>query len=162
MKTLSLIPNLLLILLLCINESTSYALDNLPVRGVELSFQLGNIKDITVLAHPVCSFRHPTEKNLNNYIFAEGDICLLEGGRCEYHALMNINGKDVKLRKILSNHKSTNARFKVGNTEVEVDYGQTKCFPNKNQCESAVLSAILTVFQGKSEKHIKVIGECGD
>ncbi len=162
MKISSLIPIILLILLLCINESKLYAFDKSPVREVEFSLHIGNIKDITVLAHPVCSFRLPTEKNSDNYIFAEGDICPLGGGECEYHALININGKDVKLRKIFPRNKSKNSRFKSGNTELEVDYGQTKRSPNNNQSDSSVLNATLTVFQGKIEKQIKAIGECGD
>lgn len=154
MKTPLWLPALLLIALLCVNETTSYA--------KELSLQLGNIQDITVLAHPVCSFRLQTEKNLDHAFFAEGDICPLGGAECEYHALININGKDMKLRKLSLKHKSAKARFKSGDTEIEVHYGQTRCFPDRDQCDSSVLDATVTVVQGQKEKQIKAIGECGD
>lgn len=66
----SFIPFLMLILLSFINESTSYASDKSVVTITELRF--GNIKDITVLAHPVCRFKRLSEKNPENYILAEG------------------------------------------------------------------------------------------
>lgn len=165
MKTFLLIQtSLFLILLSVINESSSYAQDKKSAtRRTKPLFQIANIENMTVLAHPVCRFQLPTEDNMDNYIFAEGDICPVGGGKCNYYALMNINRKDVKLRKVNSSQKSNNAKFKTRDLEVRINYISTKCYPNNKHCESTINSATLTIiFQGKSEKRIKVTGECGD
>lgn len=163
MKTPSFISSILSVFFVLLAfESTGYAKDKLAVTGSELPFQLGNVKDITVLAHSVCSFQSLTENEPDNYIFVEGDICPIGGGKCDYYALMNINGKDIKLRRIGSSQKSTDVKFMVGDINIRVKYIPTKCFSKNNRCESTLQSAILNISQGKIEKKIKVKGECGD
>lgn len=58
------------------------------------------------------------------------------GGKCDYQALVNINGKDLKLQKIESKTESGTERFKADGTELEVDYGQTICADGGDTCDS--------------------------
>ena len=148
-------------LIFSMGQLSVYAEDKSSYQQITPPIQVGNIININVFAHPVCTFQLPNEINSNNYVFAEGDICSDEGDKCRYYALMNINRKDVTLRRINLSKDSKSAKFEANTMEVKVNYILTQCWPDKEYCETATYNATITLIKGKNKQQIKVSGECG-
>jgi len=132
-------------------------------KATTSQIQLGPITDVSPLASVICSFKLPEKKESDSYVFAEGDICPVGGGKCSYHALMNVDGKDVKLKKATpqkGDKEGVVARFKSGDLNVLMEYGSSAC-PEGAACESAEVKATLTVKKGHQQKKISLVGDCG-
>lgn len=147
----------------CTNDSVSRAKNQTLPDSMNPPIRVDNIKDITVLAHLVCGFWLTRESDINNYVFAEGDVCPIGGGDCSYSALMNIDGEDIRLKKDDLDEEDNISIFRFMDVEVRVNYSfnGNGCSQQDESCESVVAGAEINVIRGKSTTKINVKGECG-
>ena len=117
------------------------------------AFQVNDIKD---LAHPVCTLRLASTPKLaeGTFHFAEGDICPVGGGNCTYVGIVQLNHKQIHLKRITKNH------FKTDNIELIVNYKKAPC---KKGCsdEGENVKAQLTLQRGQDKTEYELLGYCG-
>ena len=111
---------------------------------------LGALKNPNVFAHRVCGLQALGEKNPDVLIFAEGDICAPGGGRCVYHALLNIGGDDVRLKQTAVNQRARSASFSSSPYRLKVTYAR------KGPSTLSLSKA------GARAMEVKVTGDCGE
>lgn len=88
----------------------------------------------------------------------------------EQNAWMNIDGRDIKLRKVRSidprgkerKGSRSSRKYTAGDVDVLIERVTTGvCAPNDESCESTEYSATITVTKGSRRQIIKVTGGCG-
>lgn len=118
--------------------------------------RLGNLKDSTVLAHSVCAYRAVAEKKLDHILVAEGDICPVGGGECVYYAVLNIGGKDMRLKRTVAGTSDSASIFQSeGEDALQLTVDQFSKIKSK--------LTILTLLQKDGKKNqVHAKADCGD
>lgn len=128
---------------------------------------IGNIKNSSVVEGCGCYFQFPSEsrkRNSNRFVF---------WSESEQEALMNIDGRDTKLK--LVNSTNPPQEVKVGSRSsdtyttsdgkitIRFDKVVTQmCKPGDEDCEFTAEDATITTFKGgRRGQAIKVTGGCG-
>jgi hypothetical protein len=85
--------------------------------------------------------------------------------------LMNISGKDVRLRLVSSTEPAHRVikkgdrfsrRYQAGGAKVRIDFVATGvCESNDEQCESTSYDATITATQRNRKQVVKTVGGCG-
>ena len=125
--------------------------------------KVGIVRDAASFDGAGCSLQLPADYKKQNerYIFMS-DL--------EDNAIMNIDGKDTKLKPV--SHREPKGDSKKGDrstwnyaakgTKVRVDFVVAGvCAPNDEGCESASYDATITVIRGSGKQVVKAKGECG-
>jgi len=111
-----------------------------------------------------CYFQFPSEgPRSNRYLFFE-DFS-------EESPLMNIDGKNVKLKLVGSSEPSGGVKKKgerfsrnyvSGDVKVRMDFVTASvCAPNDEGCESTNYNVTVTVWKGGRQQTVKAVGGCG-
>jgi hypothetical protein len=127
------------------------------------TIKVGIVRDPAAFDGPGCSLQLPADYKRQNerYVFLSD---------YEDNAVININGKDIKLKHV--SHREPEGDPKKGDrstwnyagkgTTVRVDFVATGvCDPNDESCEVTYYDATITVTQGKAKRVTKVTGLCG-
>ena len=126
------------------------------------ALQLGDVQDIGVLAHPVCTLSRAPDSAANRWIFAEGDVCPVGGGGCVYQAVIHLDAKDRLLPRTIEGDKSSTFRSADGSIKVEIVYELPTCANSGDQdCETTEGKGRLTVTRGKDRVAIEGYADCG-
>lgn len=125
---------------------------------------VGNIKDDRAIEGCGCYFSHPSEdkKRFPRYLFF-ADID-------EENGLMNIDGRDVRLKLVRSTKPRGRERigsrltrtYTADGIQVSVVYVTTRlCKPNDENCESTDYDATFTVTSSGRKETLRLKGGCG-
>lgn len=156
---------LLIHFLLIIGASMSvFAQQGASSAKAPLPPKIANIKNASAVDGCGCYFQFPAEwkqKRSDKYIFMEG---IDDEG-----AWMNIDGRDVNLKPVVTSNESdggVGARsyktYKANGIIVRVDFVVTRiCKPGDEHCESTDYDATFTVTKGGRKRVIKAKGVCG-
>jgi len=152
---------LLLILLLAPAVLSAPAQERLPDRNAGL---IRNVSGAGEVQGCGCYFQFPSEgRNSTRYLFFE-DFS-------EESPLMNIDGKDVRLKLVNSSEPADgiakkgerfSRNYVSGDVRVRVDFVTTSvCAPGDEACESTGYAVTVTVVKGGRKQTVKAVGGCG-
>jgi hypothetical protein len=142
--------------------STSCSEQSTPQHAPSAALQLGDVQDLGVLAHPVCTLSPAADSAADRWIFAEGDVCPVGGGDCVYQAVIHFDAKDRLLPRTIEGDKSSTFQSADGSIKVEIVYELRTCANSGDEdCESTDGKGRLTVTRGKDRVEIEGYADCG-
>jgi hypothetical protein len=152
---------LLLILLLAPVALSALAQKRSPERNVGL---IRNITGAVEVQGCGCYFQSPNKaRNSNRYLFFED---FSEGS-----PLMNVDGKDIRLKLVSSSEPSGGVKkrgegfsrnYVAGEVKVHMNFVTTSvCAPNDESCESTRYEVTVSVSKGGRKQTVKAVGGCG-
>jgi hypothetical protein len=142
--------------------STSCSEQSTAQHAPSAALQVGEVQDLGVLAHPVCTLSRAADSAANRWIFAEGDVCPVGGGGCVYQAVIQLDAKDRLLPRTIEGDKSSTFQSADGSIKVEIVYKLPTCAnPGDQDCETTEGKGRLTVTRGKDRVEIEGYVDCG-